>query len=170
MEKGFSKGWVQNLLENWVSKQSFFVLILTTAWIFFLGIKLFVFQDRKLTFSASFGKRHSWKLTNFQLIHLIQTIFTSMVVWLISNFVRFLEILFQADAESFSFLSWKTKSFIPKKNDISQVSEYARIVLWPTNKWLYGVLIFREGFGHAYQRVQYQSNLRDHKSSILTTE
>ena len=35
-----------------------------------------------------------------------------MVVWLSWNF----EILFQTDAESFSFLSWKTKSFIPKKN------------------------------------------------------
>ena len=35
----------QNLLENWVSKQSFFVLILTTAKkIFFLGIKLFCFS------------------------------------------------------------------------------------------------------------------------------
>ena len=27
----FIRQWVQNLLENWVSKQSFFVLILTTA-------------------------------------------------------------------------------------------------------------------------------------------
>ena len=35
----------QNLLENWVSKQSFFVLILTTAQKnFFLGIKLFCFS------------------------------------------------------------------------------------------------------------------------------
>ena len=33
------------------------------------------------------------------------------VVWLSWNFVRFLEILFQTDDESFSFLSWKTKKF-----------------------------------------------------------
>ena len=31
--------------------------------------------------------------------------------WMSWNFVRFHEILFQADAESFSFLSWKTKKF-----------------------------------------------------------
>ena len=37
--------YYQNLLENWVSKQNFFVLILTTAKkIFFLGIKLFCFS------------------------------------------------------------------------------------------------------------------------------
>ena len=42
----FFSGWQkQNLQENWVSKQSFFVLILTTAKkIFFLGIKLFCFS------------------------------------------------------------------------------------------------------------------------------
>ena len=32
-------------------------------------------------------------------------------VWLSWNFVRFHEIHFQTDAESFSFLSWKTKKF-----------------------------------------------------------
>ena len=54
--------------ENWVSKQSFFVLILTTAQkIFFLGINFFVFQDRKLKLLASVWKRISWNLTKFQL-------------------------------------------------------------------------------------------------------
>ena len=33
------------------------------------------------------------------------------VVWVSWNFVRFHEILFLTDAESFSFLSWKTKKF-----------------------------------------------------------
>ena len=32
------------------------------------------------------------------------------------NFVSFHEIQFQTDAESFNFLSWKTKKFIPKEN------------------------------------------------------
>ena len=41
--------------------------------------------------------------------------------WMKWTFVRFHEIQFQKDAESFSFLSWKTKkTFIPKK-DISWV-------------------------------------------------
>ena len=32
--------------------------------------------------------------------------------WMSSNFVRFHEMLFQTDAESFSFLSWKTKKVL----------------------------------------------------------
>ena len=32
------------------------------------------------------------------------------------KFVRFHEFKFQTEPESFSFLSWKTKKFIPKKN------------------------------------------------------
>ena len=38
------------------------------------------------------------------------------VVWLSWNFVRFHEILFQTDAESFSVLSWKTNKFYSWKN------------------------------------------------------
>ena len=37
--------------------------------------------------------------------------FFLLVVWLSWNFVRFHEILFQTDAKSFSFLSWKIKKF-----------------------------------------------------------
>ena len=33
------------------------------------------------------------------------------ISWMSWNFARFYEILFQTDAESFSFLSWKTKKF-----------------------------------------------------------
>ena len=51
----------------------------------------------------------------FQFIQLIQTIvifiFFLSVVWLSWNFVRFHEILFQTDAQSFSFLTWKIKKF-----------------------------------------------------------
>ena len=32
-----------------------------------------------------------------------------------SEWAEWVEILFQTDAETFSFLSWKTKKFIPKK-------------------------------------------------------
>ena len=46
--------------------------------VFFLGIKLFCFQDRKLKFLASVWKRSSWNLMKFELIELIQTIFISI--------------------------------------------------------------------------------------------
>ena len=36
------------------------------------------------------------------------------------NFVRFHEIQFHTEPESFSFLSWKTKNSIPKKNFLSR--------------------------------------------------
>ena len=39
-----------------------------------------------------------------------------LVVWLSWNFVRFHEILFQTDAENFSFLSWQTKKCFFLKN------------------------------------------------------
>ena len=46
------------------------------------------------------------------------------------NFVRFHEIQFQRDTESFSFLSWKTKkSFIRKKKKIWAVfSKHAKVI------------------------------------------
>jgi hypothetical protein len=37
------------------------------------------------------------------------------ISWMSWNFVRCHEIIFQTDAESFSFPSWTPKSFIPKK-------------------------------------------------------
>ena len=43
------------ILNHWVSKQSFFVLI-----IFFRNTIFFIFQDRKLKFSASVWKIFSW--------------------------------------------------------------------------------------------------------------
>ena len=46
------------------------------------------------------------------------------------NFMKFYEILFQTDAESFSFLSWKTKKFYFKRKEKKKkavVSKYAKI-------------------------------------------
>ena len=47
--------------------------------------------------------------------------FFRLVVWLSWNFVRFHKIHFKTDAESFSFLSWKTKKFYFKKNNFLAV-------------------------------------------------
>ena len=54
--------------------------------------------------------------------------------------MRFHEILFQTDAENFSFLSYKTKSFIPKKYDLGR-SQYQN------KKALFTDPIFSDGFG-----------------------
>ena len=62
------------------------------------------------TYSTYLSVSVSWNLTKYQLI---QTFFISIfcIGWRILswNFARFHEILFQTDAESFSFLSWKNK-------------------------------------------------------------
>ena len=48
--------------------------------------------------------------------------------------------VFQRDAENFIFLSYKTKSFIPKKNDLGR-SQYQN------KKALFTDPIFSDGFG-----------------------
>ena len=52
--------FIKTVAENWVRKQSWFVLKLKLvhSWLksHFCRNKTFVFQDRKLKFSASFGK------------------------------------------------------------------------------------------------------------------
>ena len=72
---------------------------------------------------------------NFNSSSLFSQLFLSIflsVVWLIWNFVRFLEILFQTDAESFRFLSWKI--FLSR-------CQYQK------KKALFTDPIFSEGFG-----------------------
>ena len=86
--------------------------------IIFRNKTFFVFQDRMLKLSASVWKRISWNLTKFQLIQVIQTIV--ITIFSISCLIelKFCEVsrfFFQADAKSFSVLSWKIKSFILKK-------------------------------------------------------
>ena len=62
------------------------------------------------------------------------------VVWLSWNFVRFHEILFQTDSESFSLLSWKTKKFYSWKKNSKPFSKSKQksFVYWRN---------FPEGFG-----------------------
>ena len=106
--------------ENWDSKQSFFVLILTTAKkIFFFRNKPFLFfKIGSWNFQHLFKNEFRETSQNFNSIRqprekmLITIVWMSWMSW---NFVRFHKIYFQTDAESFSFLSWKTKSFIHKK-------------------------------------------------------
>ena len=55
--------------------------------------------------------------------------------------MRFHKILFQTDAENFSFLSYKTKKFIPKKKYDLGRSQYLN------KKALFTDPIFTDGFG-----------------------
>ena len=66
------------------------------------------------------------------------------------NFVRLHEIFFQADAESFTFLSWKTKKvyslkkfFRPKSLNMPREIQ----------KMAFAVLIFSEGFVEEHQEI-----------------
>ena len=61
------------------------------------------------------------------------------------NIVRFHEILFQTDAESFSFLSWKKKKLFVKKKNFGRCQ-------YQNKKALFTDSIFREGFGPYIQR------------------
>ena len=82
----------------------------------------------------------------FQLI-LIQNIIififsiSCLIEW---NFVRFHEISFQTDAESFSFLSWKTKKFCPYKKILLGCCQYQN------KKALFTDPILSEGFGQSH--------------------
>jgi hypothetical protein len=66
------------------------------------------------------------------------------VVWLSWNFVKFHEILFQTDAESFSFLSWKIKkSYSYKKYCFGRCQYQNKQALFTDS-------IFREDFDYHY--------------------
>ena len=68
------------------------------------------------------------------------------IVWMSWNFGRFHEIIFQADAESFSFLSWKTKKFYSKKKYFLGRCQYQN------KKTLFNDPISSEGFDlHKYR-------------------
>ena len=60
------------------------------------------------------------------------------ISWMIWNFVRFHEIHFQTDAESFSFLSWKTKKFYSLKKWFFKpfsISKHKSFVYQPNFQW-----------------------------------
>ena len=80
----------------------------------FLGIKFFVFQDRKLKVSASVWNRISSNLTKFQLIQLIQSIFISVFSIRCLIELRFCE----ASRNSFSSRCWKFQFSILKNKKV----------------------------------------------------
>ena len=77
------------------------------------------------------------------------------VVWLSWTFVRFHKILFQTDAESFSFLSWKTKKVLFLKEIFFRplsISKQKRFVYW---------LNFPEGFGRSHVELRAHASKRN---------
>ena len=84
-------------------------------YIYFFKNKTFLFFKIECwSFQHLFGKEFCETSQNFNSIRQwiqnmeIEIVWMSWMSWM---FVRFHEILFQTDAESFSFLSWKTKKF-----------------------------------------------------------
>ena len=106
----------QNLRENWVSKKIIFVLILTTATKFIFRNKTFLFlKIESWNFQHLFENEFRETSQNFNSIRQpIETIQITIIwiSWMSWHFVRFQEIEFQTDAESFSFLSWERKKVL----------------------------------------------------------
>ena len=111
---------------------------------FFRNETFFVFQDRKLKLSASVRKEFpetSQSFNSFSSFRQLLISFFLFVVWLSWNFVRFHKILFQTDAESFSSLSWKTKTKYSWEKYFLGCCQYQN-----KKKALFTDLIFSEGF------------------------
>ena len=111
----FQPAWTKIFPENWVSKQSFYVLILTTAKILFFRNKTFLyFKIGSWNFQHLFKNEFGETSQNFNSIRQsiekmeITIVWMSWMSW---NFVRFHEIQFQ----TLAFYLEKQKSFIPKK-------------------------------------------------------
>ena len=84
-------------------------------YIFFRNKTFLFFKIEKLKISASVWKKNCETLQNFKSFSWFRQFlfpYFLSVVWLSWNFVRFHEILFQTDVESFSFLPWKTKKVL----------------------------------------------------------
>ena len=78
----------------------------------FSGLKLSLFSKiESWNFQYLFEKEFCETSQNFNSIRQLIEKVKIKIVWMSLNFVRFHEIHFQTDAESFSFLSWKTKKF-----------------------------------------------------------
>ena len=108
--------WPQNLLENWDGTRH----LLDVSWsyglknIFFRNKTFLFFKIESWNFQVQFEikiRETSQNFNSFSSFRQLLFSFFLSVVWLSWNFVSFHEILFQTDAESFSFLSWKTKQF-----------------------------------------------------------
>ena len=95
--------WSKTFTENWISKQSFFVLIWTKTYkIFVLGTKLFLFfKIERWNFQHLLEKEFRETSQNFNSIRQpiekmkIRIVWMSWMSWI---FVRFHKIIFQTDA------------------------------------------------------------------------
>ena len=88
--------------------------LLETMAYFFSNKTFLFFKIESWNFQHLFEKEFHETSQNFNSIReVIEKMETTIfwMSWMSWNFVRFHEILFQTDAESFSFLSWKTKKF-----------------------------------------------------------
>ena len=105
-----------------------------------LKVETQFFKIENWNFQHLFEKENRKTSQNFNSIRQpiekmeIQIIWMSWMSW---NFVRFHEIQFQIDAESFSFLSWKTKMFYSKKKFFRplSISKQKSFVYWPNFQW-----------------------------------
>ena len=84
-------------------------------YIFFSNKTFLFFKIESWNFQHLFEKEFHETSQNFNSIRQRIQNMEVEIVWMSWNFVRFHEILFQTDAENFSFLYWKQKSFIPKE-------------------------------------------------------
>ena len=119
---------------------------------FFLGIKLFFFQDGKLKPYVSLWSKISWNLTKFQLIQLIQSIVIYIFFYQLSDWVvilwAFMKSLFKEMLKVSAFYLEKQKSFVPKKKISNPLS------ISKQNSFVYcHGSIFREGFVWSYSIV-----------------
>ena len=104
---------VKTFTENWVSKQS--LDIDNGLKLFFRNKTCLFFKIDSWNFKHLFEKDFCETSQNFNSFSSFRQFLFSFflsVVWLSWNFVRFHVILFQTDAEIFSFLSYKTKKVL----------------------------------------------------------
>ena len=109
---------------------------------FFLGIKLFCFSRSKAkTFSICL-KFNSRTPTKFKVIqqsaHSDNCFFKFSISCLIEWKFCDHETVLQTDAESFNFLSWKTKKFLSLKKTFCKqlsISKQKSFVYWPNFHW-----------------------------------
>ena len=128
--------WLIKQLDNWITQElvienGFFFSLAKISYnlaplrariswdyglnyIFFRNITFLFFKIESWNFQHLFEKGFRETSQNFNAFSSFRQFLFSYfvsVVWLSWDFVRFHKILFQTDAESFSFLSWKTKKF-----------------------------------------------------------
>ena len=121
----------KTFIENEDSKRH----LLDLSWpkiYFFRNILFLFFKIESWSFQHMFKIKFRETSQNFNSFRQFIFPFFLSVVCLSWNFVRFHEILFQTDAESFSFLSWKTKKFYSRKKKFKplSISKQISFVYW----------------------------------------